>query len=331
MTEKEVLDRFRSDIPALRAWSHFVVYVVLRRLRSALGSREAVEAFLKIPATSRLKGEDSLVYKALYRGKTYDDPYEDITDRVGVRFVVLLLRDVDRIKEVIEGYAGWSCSRDRDFEEERQLRPYEFNYQAVHYVLRPRATVSACGASIHQRIPCEVQVKTLLQHAYAELTHDLVYKPRTAADPTVLHEAAKSMALAETADDLFMSANSKFESAGRQHSELYRGLSEIYQRMCGLADQADERFNILLIEELSKVVGDVRAHDVETLLANEGVSPDCIKQRHQGDFLFRQPVVLLLMLLVRQREAQLREHWPFPPRLLQGVYTALGMSASGCL
>jgi len=302
--------------------------VVLRQLRKELGSRAKTLAFLKVPVVPRVKEKSSLVAKALYRGKNYDEPYEEITDRVGVRFVVLLLRDVDRLKRIVENHSAWTVSRDRDFEEERRLRPYEFNYQAVHYVVRPKHTVQLFGASVSPRIPCEVQLKTLLQHAYAELTHDLAYKPRTSVDPDVQHEAAKSMALTETADELFMSAQKKFESVGQSQARLYEDLTETFRQLIGTADAADERLNLFLLEELGGATKDVAGDDVSAFVSEEGLTGGVILQRQPADLLFHQPVVLLLMYLARHRQAQLREHWPLPHRLLEGVYATLGMSAT---
>ena len=46
-------------------------------------------------------------------------------------------------------------------------------------------------------------MRTLLQHAHSELTHDTIYKPSVVQTPAMLRAAAKSMALIEATGDYF--------------------------------------------------------------------------------------------------------------------------------
>ncbi len=43
------------------------------------------------------------------------DPLAEITDQVGVRFVVLLLEDIERIGTIVEA-GPWLAQKDRDFQ-----------------------------------------------------------------------------------------------------------------------------------------------------------------------------------------------------------------------
>ncbi|TOO37902.1 (p)ppGpp synthetase, partial [Vibrio parahaemolyticus] len=79
----------------------------------------------------------------------------------------------------------------------------------MHYVVRARVDLQVKGLMIKAGTPCEIQVRTLLQHAYAELTHDAVYKAKTVVEPEVHRTVAKSMALIETTDDFFSDVNNK--------------------------------------------------------------------------------------------------------------------------
>lgn len=48
------------------------------------------------------------------------------------------------------------------------------------------------GMTVTAGTPCEVQVRTLLQQAHSELTHDTIYKPRVVQTPD-MHRAAARM------------------------------------------------------------------------------------------------------------------------------------------
>ena len=165
-----------------------------------------VDYFLKLPVTPRLKELKSLVDKALFRDKTYTNPYQDITDKVGMRFVVLLSNDIRIVEDAILDIKDWTVSKDRDFEDELRARTLEFAYQSVHYVLRAATEMQYGDAVIPISTPCEVQIRTLLQHAHSELTHDTIYKPKKTASPEVKRTIAKSMALIEATDDFFVLA-----------------------------------------------------------------------------------------------------------------------------
>ena len=199
MNEQEILARWEADKPLYRAWAKLIDQEIERRLVSAIAPTP-LDYFLKVPMVPRLKGDTSLIDKALYRSKPYKNPYEDITDKVGMRYVVLLTTHINTFCSIIESReceAFWSWSKDKDYEEERLAKPLEFSYQSVHYVLRSKAELSVDGVNLPEGLACEVQIRTLLQHAHSELTHDTLYKPKTTAKPSIKRTVAKSMALIE--------------------------------------------------------------------------------------------------------------------------------------
>ncbi len=124
-------EQYEKDEPILHAWGKFVTEEIQKQLASKLTGSITIGTFLKIPPSPRTKTIDSLVAKAFYRGKSYRDPYRQITDKVGTRFVVLLLKDIRLIQSIVEGSDKWTFSKDRDFEEERRKNPLSFDYQSV--------------------------------------------------------------------------------------------------------------------------------------------------------------------------------------------------------
>lgn len=108
------------------------------------------------------------------------------------------------VAKEIEGEIDfWSAVKARDHEQEIEKNPFVFDYQSLHYVVRSTDKAKYDDEKIPPNIPCEIQVRTLLQHAYSELTHDTIYKPSVTATSKMKRAAAKSMALIETTGDFF--------------------------------------------------------------------------------------------------------------------------------
>ena len=134
MNEQEILARWEADKPLYRAWAKLIGQEIEGRLVPVVAPTPW-DYFLKVPMVPRLKGDTSLIDKALYRSKPYKNPYEDITDKVGMRYVVLLTTHINTFCSIIESpecEAFWSWSKDKDYEEERLAKPLEFSYQSVH-------------------------------------------------------------------------------------------------------------------------------------------------------------------------------------------------------
>lgn len=225
MNQQEFAERYTKDLPMYTAYGQYVTELVRGRLAEVVGDSN-LPKILKIEPSPRVKELGSILEKAFYRNKAYNDPYMDITDKVGTRFVVLFLEQIKEICDIIESVDSWEASKDRDYEEERQKQPVLFDYQSVHYVVRLNFDVNFAGAKISAGTPCEVQIRTLLQHAYSELTHDTIYKPKTSISPLVHRSIAKSMALIETTGHFFSEVKTELDKASGQFMDILRHLSE---------------------------------------------------------------------------------------------------------
>ncbi len=183
MTPEEAKERFAAEWGIFNALGHLVVKEVSDQLRGELPSLQPINAFLRIPPSPRVKDPNSFVAKAFFRGMNFADPYKDVLDKVGVRFVVLLLEDTKIVGNAIKNSSIWSWEQSREFAEDRERYPTVFDYQSDHYIVRLQAPHVYEEVSIPAGTPCEIQVRTLMQHAYSEMSHDTVYKPSAVGDP----------------------------------------------------------------------------------------------------------------------------------------------------
>lgn len=109
----------------------------------------------------------------------YTDPINQITDLAGVRLICFLKQDVDSICQKI-----LSTFTANDIEDvgERVFQKGRFGYQSKHIIVKlPKSTyLPSCGYI--NEVTCEIQVRTLLQHAWAEIEHDIQYKGEKVPD-----------------------------------------------------------------------------------------------------------------------------------------------------
>ena len=130
MMDKDVyIARYKKEIPLFQAWGEYVTNTIVQSL---IDDGIDISKFLEIDPKPRTKEVESLIAKAFFRNKNYNDPYKDITDKVGTRFVVLEISGIEKIERIIESNKTWHSSRDVDFEDLRRQKPTLFEYQSVH-------------------------------------------------------------------------------------------------------------------------------------------------------------------------------------------------------
>lgn len=324
MNEVDITTRWNADRPVYEAWADFVSNEICSVVEKAIHPLKLSE-FLKVPVKPRLKDIKSLVDKALFRQKNYKDPYSDITDKVGMRFVVLLTSDIKKIEEAICMSDYWASSKDRDYEEERKAKPMEFSYQSVHYVVRATQELTVHGIHIPPGVPCEIQVRTLLQHAHSELTHDSIYKPKRAASPEIQRTIAKSMALIEATDDFFERVMDDLGKASSPESTALRILGDLYTKYLKITPE-DQKSNLLIVDSFHDRLKNNINDRLINLFKDKPYVIDNISNRRVNQHLYRQPAILLVYLMATESPAVTKERWPLTLEELRPVYRDLGLS-----
>ncbi|MGV2098308.1 GTP pyrophosphokinase [Rhizobium sp. 21-4511-3d] len=295
-SELEILERWRADKASYEVWGKFVVEKVVEALSIDI---EAPHLFLRLPVAPRLKEETSLIQKALYRGKGYANPYDEIEDKVGVRFVVLTSDEISIVENAITQFGDkfWFWEKSRDFVEERDRKPWEFGYQSVHYVVRAKAGVNADGNSIPLDIPCEVQIRTLLQHAFSEVTHDTIYKPSVKSTPEMMRAAAKAMALIEATDDYFRQVGALIGASVSGVKELIGALSRHYAETIGV-DATIARLDGELVDAYLPLAAETSIEEIVSWLKTKQFITKRIQERRKTQVLYTLPSIFLVYFVV---------------------------------
>lgn len=120
----------------------------------------------------RIKGFDSFYEKLLRRSRECRSGEEVlITDMLGVRVVCPFMEDLIVVEETLR--AAFEIT-----EVERKgshLGETEFGYSSVHLLIALPQDIRD-GFHLDRKWICEVQLRTILQDAWAEVEHELVYK-----------------------------------------------------------------------------------------------------------------------------------------------------------
>jgi putative GTP pyrophosphokinase len=122
---------------------------------------------------ARAKDVDSFLKKR--ERKAYKNPRRDIHDLAGIRVIAYTESDVTRINEIIAGTFNVHAGESLDKAEE--LGVDRAGYRSVHFVCDlGTARTRLAEYKPYGGIRFEIQVRTVLQHAWAEIEHDRNYK-----------------------------------------------------------------------------------------------------------------------------------------------------------
>ena len=131
-----------------------------------------------LSVTGRTKTVESFAAKAERRGPDgtplYPEPLTDITDQIGVRVITFVPDDVTAVAELLADELAVIDDRDLGLETARAGR---FGYASRHLLVSVDASRTVPRAYQPLRLrSASVQVRTVLQHAWAEFEHDIRYK-----------------------------------------------------------------------------------------------------------------------------------------------------------
>lgn len=149
----------------------------------------------------RVKGEKSLEGK-LYKNGDWYQKLTDLTDLLGARIICYFGDDVDKIGKIIEKMfvIDWENSSDK----RALIKADTFGYLSLHYICSLPENAGYPSELCNKRF--EIQIRTILQHAWAAINHDLGYKSEFGVPRTVTREFARLAGLLEIADDEFIRA-----------------------------------------------------------------------------------------------------------------------------
>jgi len=157
-----------------------VARIVQQQLEAALLSHG-----IRAMVTSRAKRPDRLRDKLIKRNREkeylgFNDIYKDVIDLAGVRVALYFPGDRERVGVLIDELFE-PVRKPKTFPASKKTRPDKrfMGYVATHYLIRLKPETLEDTKSRYAETVVEIQVASVLMHAWAEVDHDLVYKPET--------------------------------------------------------------------------------------------------------------------------------------------------------
>ncbi len=171
-----------------------------RRLTSLLSAR-GIQIHL---ISGRVKSEGSLRRKLGRPDRTYESLWS-VTDLVGLRITTYFEDAIEEVARAIE--ESYRVDFGHSADKLRAKDSGRFGYRSLHYVcsLPAPARQPSDEPGLPPAFRFEIQIRTVLQHAWAEVEHDLGYKAQDVVPEDIRRRFSRIAGLLEIADQEFVS------------------------------------------------------------------------------------------------------------------------------
>ena len=188
-----ILEEYREQLPVFKKLES----VVLDLVQNCLFENNIVVSGVN----SRVKTEKSLTGKLELKGYKYRT-LSDITDIVGVRIITFFSDEVDIISALSEQL--FSVDWDNSVDKRKMLEIDRFGYMSLHYICRvPKSLFYDPAMPELNEIRFELQMRSTLQHVWANMYHDMGYKSDVEIPAEYQRNMSRLAGMLELADEQF--------------------------------------------------------------------------------------------------------------------------------
>ncbi|MGL9603087.1 hypothetical protein Q7I61_20920, partial [Escherichia coli] len=146
----------------------------------------------------RVKDLTSLNDKIIRKG--YSNPLDEVDDICGVRISCYYTADMDVLENIIKNSFFMISQSDK----QKEADDDRFGYQSRHYVVKLKEEwFSVPIFSEYRDLKFEIQLRTMLMHTWAAISHKLLYKYESDAPKEMKRKLNRLSALIELADEQF--------------------------------------------------------------------------------------------------------------------------------
>ena len=206
------VDLYQSEVEGLERFGQMLTELVSEILRN--------HGIIVHAVTYRVKSEESALLKLERKPDRYDG-IGSLTDLLGLRVICYFSDQVDDVASALQ--AQFDIDEENSEDKRKALGDREFGYLSLHRiakVLPHRGTLIEYQRFKDERF--EIQIRSILQHAWAEIEHDLGYKVETI--PSHLRRRFSMLAgVLELADREFISLRSdvtKYEKDSEKQASI---------------------------------------------------------------------------------------------------------------
>ncbi|KZN58723.1 hypothetical protein N473_04620 [Pseudoalteromonas luteoviolacea CPMOR-1] len=193
MTTEKLMVEYDNSIEILNQFSSSMQSLVSRLMNASSITAHSISA--------RVKSRNSLQTKATKKSKY--SLLSEVTDIVGIRIITHYSDEVDQIADLIE--KEFTVDTDNSIDKRASLDPDRFGYLSLHYVVSLSSSRSKLiEYEKFSSMKFEIQIRSILQHTWAEIEHDIGYKSKIEIPKPVRRKFSQLAGLLEMADDQFI-------------------------------------------------------------------------------------------------------------------------------
>ena len=196
---QQILQEYLDNLPEFRKQA-MQIYVAIKETLEKVGLIVASIEY-------RVKTEDSLAGKLELKGAKYKS-LADITDIIGLRVITYYSEDVDKVASAVDRL--FEIDWDNSVDKRKLLEIDSFGYLSLHYICSKEG--------FPYRF--EVQMRTILQHAWANMNHDTGYKSGVEIPKVYLRNLSRLAGMLELVDDEFSRIRRELADYRRQVQKL---------------------------------------------------------------------------------------------------------------
>lgn len=257
--QKEFIQAYEQVHPVYEEFAQLIT-TILNKAVEELGYLAIVQA--------RAKKVNSFAGKIISKDK-YLDPLNDVTDLCGARVILHFQSQVADVCRFIR--ENFAIDEANSLDHGAKLRVNEFGYRSTHYIITPKKEQIA-GIAVDEKfrsLKAEIQVRTLAEHIWADISHDRIYKTDLVIPEEWKREAARLSALLENADKTFASISQAIDAVSHVYDLQIAGSS--------LGTEPDKLKTLAEIYEEDPKMGPGSLLDFITFLRRSGKTDEALR------------------------------------------------------
>jgi len=186
----QIIKSYFKQVPNYAAFGENLVQIITNSLK------ENDISFLS--TQYRIKNIEQFLEKI--NRKKYKQPFAEMTDICGIRIICYFHKDVEEIIALLKN----TFEIVEEIDKSRNEDPTKFGYRSKHLIVKvPKSWGNIPIFKDTKELKAEIQVRTILMHAWAEIEHKLAYKKQTHIPEHLRRKFSRLSAKLEEADEQF--------------------------------------------------------------------------------------------------------------------------------
>jgi len=266
--------------------------------------------------SSRAKEIDSFRQKVAQG--SYSNPTTEVTDLAGIRVVTYVESQARKVAELVEDL--FDIDPDQSIDKSNELGVDRVGYRSIHYVASlPAERLALPECTKFSGFKFEIQVRTIFQHAWAEIEHDRNYKFRGVLPPEIQRRFAILAGSLELVDREFDSIARDIDSYSEEvAAETEAGRLEIPINTTSLRQYMSSKFEDAIQMGLQanfasaddEIVQELTGFGITKLSQLDAIIPKDLKKRapeaySTGNFIG----LLRLIMIISDAELYFKDAW----------------------